>query len=1124
MPKNIRIKAQVGVDKEVKINLDQDFDRLEILSLSINQSDVYNRDCSDFGVIAGRVIANGGFGVPNAKIGVFIPLDSEDEENEVIKNLYPYKKIQSRNELGYRYNLLPSEPDYDGHVNTGSFPKENELLLNQEVSYVYNKYYKFTVKTNDSGDFLIYGVPVGNHQILMETDMSSIGCFSLSPQDIIITGKANEGEFDGAKFKESASIDELPQIVTQTKTIDVFPFWGEESICKAAINRLDFDLRDSGVDIQPTSVFMGSIGTDDGKNSLNRNCVPRRLQGDKCSLVSGPGSVEAIRQTIFTKVSNGQTVPVLERFDFPAIIDDDGKYVINVPMNMNYTITNEFGEEEISNDPTVGIPTTGKYRFRFKFLTDGSGARLRKRGEYLVPNIKEYTSIAADAGANVAAGTISPEEASYSFSVDIDDYPSLTDVIATNDYFYSMRYSQVYTTSLFLKKWVKPVGGLAGFFLSGKWRHIGIKRIKPSAEKDCAGLVTDVPSNNAIKENTFSYILSNIFNTFITIIILVIFAYLIYIALGFMIQAIGFIPASFQNAWTILMCALPAAVFGAVNAILTGPRITLPMKNYDDCEDCQCNSNLFTFVLNLPFGALGSGSGTASTAGADADASCQTLPPFNNFPSDQPQSIDNQNSAGTQGWNNGGGGAGWGCLTVGLGGTFAQGLLNTAIISFGTLVGFAIAASVVCLLANFPSLGGILQAACNIAQQAYGAAAAIVAGVAYGVVALYITNLIAALILNGNSVWRGLMEWRTRRTVFDFLCEGGISETYNNDWINGFLYHFQFKMKVVNDVASYCERTLYYSPVQGKFYYRASPWAPSLPYPEGTFSNILYSTTLTELGVPSKQLKEACASAAGAEKCSMMPQLGSTSRQNTSDLVSYVGTARLLFEMINNTPFWVTGPTSCFFNNTTDLVLDGDIAQAFSQNNQFGIAEFVTPQEFEQAINNPAGTTAQIAAENNPFYWNLLIVGSGLNDNEGTNNNGITDIEFKVEEQTLRDCLLGGDTGICTGINWTQIVPYYPWDNGPTPFGDRNNYWDTNTIITINHQPSPYFDVTSLSPISNNTAPSNPTYGPFGTPPWVTSFDMRLATHFHFYFGLRNGSTSYNEFSKRYIDTEEEYV
>ena len=68
MPKNIRIKAQVGVDKEVKINLDQDFDRLEILSLSINQSDVYNRDCSDFGVIAGRVIANGGFGVPNAKL------------------------------------------------------------------------------------------------------------------------------------------------------------------------------------------------------------------------------------------------------------------------------------------------------------------------------------------------------------------------------------------------------------------------------------------------------------------------------------------------------------------------------------------------------------------------------------------------------------------------------------------------------------------------------------------------------------------------------------------------------------------------------------------------------------------------------------------------------------------------------------------------------------------------------------------------------------------------------------------------------------------------------------------------------------------------------------------------
>ena len=1121
MPKNIRIKAQVGVDKEVKINLDQDFDRLEILSLSINQADVYNRDCSDFGVIAGRVIANGGFGVPNAKIGVFIPLDEEDEKNEVIKALYPYKKIQNRNELGYRYNLLPAEPDYDGHVNTGSFPKENELLLNQEVSYVYNKYYQFTVKTNESGDFLIYGVPVGNHQILMETDMSSIGCFSLSPQDIIITGKANEGEFNGAKFKESASIDELPQIITQTKTIDVFPFWGEESICKAAINRLDFDLRDSGVDIQPTAVFIGSIGTDDGKNSLNRNCVPRRLQGDKCSLVSGPGSVEAIRQTIFTTVTNGQTVPVLERFDFPAIIDDDGKYVINVPMNMNYTITNEFGEEEISNDPTVGIPTTGKYRFRFKFLTDGSGARLRKRGEYLVPNIKEYTSIAADAGANVVAGTISPEEASYSFSVDINDYPSLTDVIATNDYFYSMRYSQVYTTSLFLKKWVKPVGGLAGFFLSGKWRHIGIKRIKPAAEKDCAGVVTDVPSNNAIKENTFSYILANIFSTIISMVIVLLYAYLIYMALGFLLDAISLIPG-YPNAWTIFVFALVTIIFNAVHAIVTGPRITLPLKNYDDCEDCQCNTDLFTFVLTLNFGSLVNVAGNASTAGADADASCQTLPPFAGFPSANATPIDSQANAGTQGWNAAGGGAGWGCFTVGLGGTVLNAINGTMNVLMGVVIGAMAIVAIACLAAIIPSLGGFLQAFCTAGINAY---AAVVIGVQvtlYATVAAFIVGCVSALLLVNSSVWRGLMEWRTRRTVFDFLCEGGISETYNNDWLNGFLYHFQFKMKVVNEVASYCERTLYYSPVQGKFYYRASPWAPSLPYPEGTFSNILYSTTLTELGVPSKQLKEACSSAAGAEKCSMMPELGSTSRQNTSDLVSYIGIARLFWRMNNIFPFWATVPGNCFFNNNTDLVLDGDIAQAFSQNNQFGIAEFVTPQEFQQSLNNPPGTTVQIAAENNPFYWNCLLVGSP--QCQGTTSAGICVIDFKVEEQTLRDCLLGGDTGICTGINWTQIVPYYPWDNGPAPFGDQQNYWDTNTIITINHQPSPYFDVTSLSPISNNAAPSNPTYGPFGTPPWVTSFDMRLATHFHFYFGLRNGSTAYNEFSKRYIDIEENYV
>ena len=89
MPKSYRIRTQPGVDKSIKIQLDQDFEYLEILSLKIFQNDIYTRMCSDYGVVVGRVLVNGGFGVPNAKVSVFIPITDEDAQNPIISQLYP---------------------------------------------------------------------------------------------------------------------------------------------------------------------------------------------------------------------------------------------------------------------------------------------------------------------------------------------------------------------------------------------------------------------------------------------------------------------------------------------------------------------------------------------------------------------------------------------------------------------------------------------------------------------------------------------------------------------------------------------------------------------------------------------------------------------------------------------------------------------------------------------------------------------------------------------------------------------------------------------------------------------------------------------------------------------------
>ena len=71
---------------------------------------------------------------------------------------------------------------------TGSFPNKGDVLMDGSYIEVFNKYYRFTVTTNDSGDFMIFGVPVGTQTIVMDIDLSDIGCFSLSPQDLIQQG------------------------------------------------------------------------------------------------------------------------------------------------------------------------------------------------------------------------------------------------------------------------------------------------------------------------------------------------------------------------------------------------------------------------------------------------------------------------------------------------------------------------------------------------------------------------------------------------------------------------------------------------------------------------------------------------------------------------------------------------------------------------------------------------------------------------------------------------------------------------------------------------------------------------------------------------------------------------
>ena len=135
MHKSIRVRTQVGKDQKVSFNLKQDFDLLEILSLSLSQNDVYTRMCADFGVVVGRVTSNGGYGIPNAKVSIFVPIDVEDEQNEVVRLLYPYTQPFDTTPDGKRYNLLSSKPNFDCHVPVGTFPTIDDVLDKQEIQW-----------------------------------------------------------------------------------------------------------------------------------------------------------------------------------------------------------------------------------------------------------------------------------------------------------------------------------------------------------------------------------------------------------------------------------------------------------------------------------------------------------------------------------------------------------------------------------------------------------------------------------------------------------------------------------------------------------------------------------------------------------------------------------------------------------------------------------------------------------------------------------------------------------------------------------------------------------------------------------------------------------------------------
>jgi hypothetical protein len=589
MGDSYRIKTELGINKSINVQLDQEFEFLEILSLKIQQTDIYTRSCADYGVLVGRITANNGFGLPNARVSIFIPIEQVDESNPIITSIYPYKSSSDKNNDGYRYNLLPYTPSYSKHASTGTLPTKSDVLTGSTAVEIYDKYYKFTTKTNDSGDYMIMGAPLGTQTIVMDVDLSDIGEFSLTPQDLIRIGLATESQVAGNRFRTSNDLNSLPQIINLTKNAEISPLWGDPEICQISINRLDFDLRDdANVDIQPTSVFMGSMFSSPDNFRIRRGCKPKDDMGNLCDLTSGPGQILAIRQTIQQDEDGNPVLEVYELEQAGNVIDGDGTWLTELPMNLDYVVTNEFGERVLSNDSTIGIPTKAKYRFKIKWTQSNDLTIQTRRPSYLVPNVKEYGWTNPDSDPTNSSQTRKDiQESSYYFGLAWSGYTNgftgsesidrLNEIIDCEDTFYEFQFNKVYTVSSLIDQYKK----------GGRGRFIGIKEID---DDSCDSTINKFPVNDGFKNFDLLYFLFSIIFTVIQFVglVLLINAHFILFIYTTVIQALCFLCS-------VKIPIINVRPFGFIcNALRLKCEtksfvIRLPMITYPECQSCSCN-------------------------------------------------------------------------------------------------------------------------------------------------------------------------------------------------------------------------------------------------------------------------------------------------------------------------------------------------------------------------------------------------------------------------------------------------------------------------------------------------------------------------------------------------------
>ena len=358
----------------IKFDLKQSFSTLNVLSLDIDNDGLYPRDCADFGVVVGRVTANGneehGIGIPNVKISIFLPITEDELQDDDYRLLYNFSSPFDYDRKGKQYNILPpiSNTYNPCHTPIGNFPSKS-TIANPRVERIFKEKLLYTTSTNESGDYMIPNILLSKFEdlesvtVMMQVDLSDIGnLLSQRPYHMIAQGAALNMFESPTKFKSSNNFGTMMHVQTQVKTLNLRPFWGnslEEGGCESGINVLNFQLPNR---FECYAYYSGSWMGDSNKK-ISKGCNTRQNTGKAGKFITTTTSIDCLRRVR----DEGRETERITLGD--ARYNEEGIFSVAVPLNLKYVITDQSGNLVLAQkqDGSVGIPTEALYRFRHNF-------------------------------------------------------------------------------------------------------------------------------------------------------------------------------------------------------------------------------------------------------------------------------------------------------------------------------------------------------------------------------------------------------------------------------------------------------------------------------------------------------------------------------------------------------------------------------------------------------------------------------------------------------------------------------------------------------------------------------------------------------------------------------------